>query len=106
LSLQGRHDRIFFLFVSFTVVVQLGLSIDEGALLEESMLDDAAVQVRWRCIWFNESLSRIFRDAPCDSFPKAVFATFISGDGEGKDGLEELQTRLRRISTCAQFAAK
>jgi hypothetical protein len=37
---------------------------------------------------------------------QAVFATFISGDSEGKDGLEELQTRLRRISTCAQFTAK
>jgi hypothetical protein len=37
---------------------------------------------------------------------QAVFATFISGDGGGKDGLEELQTRLRRISTCAQFSAK
>jgi hypothetical protein len=35
-------------FVSFIVVVQLGLSLDEGALLEESMLDDAAVQVRLR----------------------------------------------------------
>jgi len=58
---------------------KLGLSLDEGALLEESMLDDAAVQ--------------------------AVFATFISGDSEGKDGLEELQTRLRRISTCVQFTA-
>jgi hypothetical protein len=37
---------------------------------------------------------------------QAVFATFITGDGGGKDGLEELQTRLRRISTCAQFSAK
>jgi hypothetical protein len=37
---------------------------------------------------------------------QAVFATFIDGDDGGKEGLEQLQTRLRRISTCSQFVAK
>jgi hypothetical protein len=32
----------------FTDTAQLGLSLDEAALLSESMLDDAAVQARWR----------------------------------------------------------
>jgi hypothetical protein len=34
----------------FTVAVQLGLALDEAALLSESMLDDAAVQARGLCM--------------------------------------------------------
>ena len=95
-----RFEYIFF--------AQLGLSLDEGAVLSDSMLDDVAVQVFLpKCHTFKTTLLLIGLTLLLTFFlsNQAVFATFISGDGGGKDGLEELQMRLRRISTCAQFSA-
>jgi hypothetical protein len=85
--------------------MQLGLSLDEGALLSDTMLEDPAVQVLLRQGF---SMKRCFpysTHAFCAT-QQAVFATFIDGDDGGKEGLEQLQTRLRRISTCSQFVAK
>jgi len=41
----------------------------------------------------------------CVGSCQAVFATFIAGQSGGKEGLEELQTRLRRISAFGVFTA-